>query len=91
MPDDLLYLIKAPKDLLKAMQEPLITCWWTIGSLAILTAKHLQFFMLFTKGVCNMTKTIEKDNVIASNLLSLASSEWIVGDVFSSPQLPSLG
>jgi hypothetical protein len=29
-----------------------------------------------------MTKTIEKDNVTASNLLLLASSEWIVGDVF---------
>jgi hypothetical protein len=82
MPADLLHSIDAPKDLLKAMQEPLVTRWWTIGSLALLTAKHLQFFMLLAKGVCNMTKTIEKDNVIASNLLSLASSEWIVGDVF---------
>jgi hypothetical protein len=91
MPADLLDSIEAPKDLLKAMQEPLVTRWWTIGSHAILTANHLQFFMLLAKGVCNMTKTIKKDNVIASNLLSLASSEWIVGDVFLSPQLPSLG
>jgi hypothetical protein len=82
MPDDLLNSTDAPKDLLKAMQEPLITRWWTIGSLAILTAKHLDFFLLVAKGVCNMTKTVEKDNVIASNLLSLASSQWIVADVF---------
>jgi hypothetical protein len=82
MPLDLLNSTAPPKDLLKAMQEPLITRWWTIGSLAILTAKHLQFFLLLAKRVCNMTKTNEKDNVIASNLLWLASSEWIVGDVF---------
>jgi hypothetical protein len=65
------------------MQEPLITRWWTIivGSLAILTAKHLQLFLLIAKGVCNMTKTNEKDNVITSNLLLLASSEWIATDV----------
>jgi hypothetical protein len=28
-----------------------------------------------------MTKTIKKDNIIASNLLLLASSNWIVADV----------
>jgi hypothetical protein len=82
MPEDLLNSTDAPNDLLKAMQEPLITRWWTIGSLAILLSTHLEFFLLLAKGVCNMTKTIERDNVIASNLLSLASSEWIVGDVF---------
>ena len=81
MPDDLLNSTEAPKNVLKAMQAPLLTCWWTIGSLAILAASHLQFFKLLAKGVCNMTKTVQKDNVIASNLLSLASSEWIVWDV----------
>jgi hypothetical protein len=81
MPENLLNSTEAPKNLLKAMQEPLVTRWWTIGSLAILAASHLQFFKLLAKGVCNMTKTVEKDNVIASNLLSLASSEWIVSDV----------
>jgi hypothetical protein len=81
MPKDLLDSIKAPKDLLKAIQEWLITCWWTIGSLAIGTNKHLKFFLLLAKGVCNMTKTINKDNAIASNLLPLASSKWIVGNV----------
>jgi hypothetical protein len=82
MPADFINSIEAPKDLLKVMQEALVTCWWTIGSLAILTAKHLQFFMLLAKGICNMTKTIKKDKVVTSNLLLLASSEWIVGDVF---------
>jgi hypothetical protein len=28
-----------------------------------------------------MNKTIEKDKIIASNLLPLASSKWIVGNV----------
>ena len=52
------------------------------GSLAILTAKHLDFFLLLAKGVCNMTNTDQKENIIGSNLLSLASSEWIIADVF---------
>jgi hypothetical protein len=51
---DLLISADAPKDLVKAMQEPLVTRWWTIGSLAILTTKQLAFFLLLAKGVCNM-------------------------------------
>jgi hypothetical protein len=51
------------------MQEPLVTSWWTIGSLAILTTKHLDFFLLLAKGVCNMTNMDQKENIIASNLL----------------------
>jgi hypothetical protein len=42
MLEDLLNSIKAPKDLLKVMQELLITRWWTLGSLTILTTKHLD-------------------------------------------------
>ena len=67
--------------LLKAMQTPLITPWWTIGSLAILTTQHFELFLLLAKGVCNMMTTIQKDNTSASNLLSLPSSEWIVTDI----------
>jgi hypothetical protein len=74
--------IEAPKDILKVMQEPLVTRWWTIGSLAILTTKHLDFFLLLPKGDCNMTNTDQKENIIAWNLLSLRSSEWILADVF---------
>jgi hypothetical protein len=82
MPDELLNSIEAPKDLMKAMQDPLVTRWWTMGSLAILTTKHLDFFSLLSRGVCNMTNSDQKDNIIASNLLSLASSEWILASVF---------
>jgi hypothetical protein len=81
MPVDLLDSVEAPKDLVKAMQEPLVTRWWTIGNLAILTTKHLDFFLLLAKGVCNITNTDVREDKIASNLLSLASSEWIVADV----------
>jgi hypothetical protein len=51
MPKDLLNSIEAVKDLMKAMQEPLITHWWTIGSLAILTTKHIKLLLLLAKGV----------------------------------------
>jgi hypothetical protein len=67
---------------MKAMQEPLVTRRWTISSLAILTTKHLDFFLLLPRGVCNMTNTDQKDNIIASNLLSLTSSKWILANVF---------
>jgi hypothetical protein len=33
------------------------------------------------KGVRNMTNTSDKENTVASNLLSLASSKWIIADV----------
>jgi hypothetical protein len=51
------------------------------GSLAILTAQHLEFFLSLAKGVCSIATAVQKDNVVASNLLSLASSEWIATDV----------
>ncbi len=70
-----------PLDLLKAMQEPLITRWWTIAVLATKAQRYLPFFIKMAKGVKNMTTTKEKENTIASNLLSLASSAWIVADV----------
>jgi hypothetical protein len=50
MPDELLNSIEAPKDLMKAMEEPLVTRWWTIGSLAILTTKRLDFFLILSRG-----------------------------------------
>jgi hypothetical protein len=49
MPSNLLHLLEAPQDLLKAMQEPLVTRWWTIGSLTILVATYLKFFSLLAK------------------------------------------
>ena len=82
MPDNLLDSEDAPKDVMKAMQEPLVTRWWTIGSLAQFATKYLDFFLLMAKACCNMTKTDQKENTIASNLLSLASSDWIVADIY---------
>jgi hypothetical protein len=82
MPDNLLDSEDAPKDVTQAMQEPLVTRWWTIGSLAQFATKYLDFFLLMAKACCNMTKTDQKENIIASNLLSLASSDWIVADIY---------
>jgi hypothetical protein len=81
MPDDLFTSVDPPKNLLQAMQEPLITRWWTIGSLAALAAKYLKFFTVLAQAIVNMTNSDEQENTIASNLLSLALSPWIVADV----------
>jgi hypothetical protein len=82
MPENLLDSADAPKDATQAMQEPLVTCWWTIGSLAQFATKYLDFFLLMAKACCNMTKTDQKEDIVASNLLSLASSDWIVADIY---------
>ena len=82
MPENLLDSEDAPKDVTQAMQEPLVTRWWTIGSLAQFATKYLDFLLLMAKACCNMTKTDQKENIIASNLLSLASSDWIVADIY---------
>jgi hypothetical protein len=70
-----------PQDLLKAMQEPLITRWWTIAVSACKAQRYLPFFVKMAKGIRNMTTTKEKENTIASNRLLLASSNWIIADV----------
>jgi hypothetical protein len=54
MPDALLNSIKPPKDLVKAIQEPFTPGLWIVGSLAILTTKHLNFFLLLAKRVCDI-------------------------------------
>jgi hypothetical protein len=82
MPENLLDSEDAPKHLMQVMQEPIITRWWTMGSLAIFAAKYLHFFLLMAKVCCNMMKTDQKENIIASNLLSLASSNWIVANIY---------
>jgi hypothetical protein len=79
-----------PRDLLKAMQEPLITRWWTIVVLAVRAQRYLPFFIKMAKGVRNMMTTKEKENSIASNLSLLASSAWIVLDVMLIASLSKL-
>jgi hypothetical protein len=52
-----------------------------IGSLAALAAKYLKFFKLLAQAIVNMTNSDEQENTIASNLLSLASLDWIIANV----------
>jgi hypothetical protein len=82
MPENLPNTEDAPKDVTQAMQEPLVTRWWTIGSLAQFASKYLDFLLLMAKACCNMTKTDVRENIIAPNLLSLASSDWILADIY---------
>jgi hypothetical protein len=42
-----------PLNLLKAMQEPLITRWWMIGVLATKAQQYLPSFIKLEKGVRN--------------------------------------
>jgi hypothetical protein len=57
MPENLLDTEDAPKDVTQAMQEPLVTRWWTIGLLAQFASKYLDFLLLMAKACYNMTKT----------------------------------
>jgi hypothetical protein len=83
MPENLVDTEDAPNDVTQAMQEPLVTRWWTIGSLAqFASMKYVEFFLLMAKACCNITKTDQKENIITSNLLSLASSDWIRADIY---------
>jgi hypothetical protein len=55
-----------------------------IRCLSALTSKYLDLFLKMAKGVQNMTDTSNKENTLASNLLSLASSAWIIAVQFLS-------
>jgi hypothetical protein len=56
MPENLLDTKDAPKDVTQAMQEPLVTRWWMIGSLAQFVSTYPYFLLLMAKACCNMTK-----------------------------------
>jgi hypothetical protein len=81
--------LPVPKDLLLSLQQPLITCWWMIRCLAALTSKYLDFFFKMAKGVQNMKHTSNKENTLASKLLSLASLAWIIAVQFLSANAKS--
>jgi hypothetical protein len=49
MPENSLDTEDAPKDVISAMQEPLVTPWWTIASLEQFATKHLNFLLLMAK------------------------------------------
>jgi hypothetical protein len=45
--------------------------------------KYCDFFLLMANAYCNMTKTDQKENIIASSkLFSLESSDWIVATIY---------
>ena len=71
-----------PKDLCKAVQEPLITRWWTQSVLASLYTKYSKVYNATAQATVNSTTTAEKTNKISSNLMRMADDNWIVADVF---------
>ena len=74
--------IDIPGELLICMQNPLITCWWMIGKLAILYTTYYVVFGKFAQVVINVITTKKKKNVIASNYIRLKQSKWLLSDVF---------
>ena len=71
-----------PKDLCKAVQEPLITRWWTQSVLASLYTKYSKVYNATAQATVNSTTTADKSNKISSNLVRMADDKWIVADVF---------
>ena len=60
-----------PKELLKRVQEALITRWWTIGCLAKYTMKNWKTLKYMTMCVINQSKSDSKIKKIASGLFAL--------------------
>jgi hypothetical protein len=52
---------------------------WLLASIRHQTSK---IFLLMAKACCNVTKIDQKENIRASNLLSLASSDWIIANIY---------
>ena len=72
---------KLPRELNCSMQCPLLTRWWSISVLATLFTKHYEIYVAMCRMCVNTTKTSEKINVIASNLLRMFKEPWVVADV----------
>jgi hypothetical protein len=68
---DLIRTLEPPKDLTLAMQEPLITPWWTIGCLAALASKYLLFFLTMAKAVRNHKQLFKKILDLDKNIFHL--------------------
>jgi hypothetical protein len=71
--------MQLPSKLTNALQCPfLIACWWTsVAVVATMFAKHCDFHLCVAKAALNKSKSNKEVHVIASNLLSLALSQWI--------------
>ena len=66
---------------MRTIQEPLITCWWTIPKLATFVKINLKVVRTMAKAIHNNAKAGSKEHTIASNTISLINEPWIVADV----------
>ena len=73
--------ITVPKVLLTAIQEPLMTRWWSIGEIATVSSAYLFFFVKMSQAAANFSNSNDKVNVIASNIIRMSKSVWIMNDV----------
>lgn len=69
-----------PKELGKALQQPIVTRWWTVGNAAHTVAKNLDFFILLAKKVAVRFVSGTKIRTAADNLTAL-SNYWNIADV----------
>ena len=79
-PDDITYET-LPNELLRTLQEPLITRWWTIPKIAAFVKRNLKFVSMMAHAIHNDAKSGTKEHTIALNTISLLSEPWIVADV----------
>ena len=70
-----------PKELLVALQEPLYTRWWTLGSLSCIYSKYYTLFDKIASKIISTTTTAQKTNKIASNYIRFTKSPWLMSDV----------
>jgi hypothetical protein len=70
-----------PKELLVALQEPLYTRWWTLGSLSCIYSKYSTLFDKIASKIISTTTTAQKTNKIASNYIRFTKSPWLMSDV----------
>jgi hypothetical protein len=70
-----------PRDLLAIMQEPIITRWWTTGIAALSFRKYGQVYSALAKAVVNQSTTKMAENMIGSDIVSLAREPVIRSDV----------
>ena len=74
--------IPTAAEILKALQEPLITRWWTIGCAAAISENNEEVIHKMADGIRKSTLSKDKENTIASNVLRLGGSDWILADTY---------
>ena len=73
--------ITIPKVLLTAIQELLMTRWWSIGEIATVSSAYIFFFVKMAQTAANCSKSNDKVNVIASNIICMSKSAYIINNV----------